>query len=285
MSNSPALSRWELSIRLRERRRVLGMDIKDLTRELAFSRNYWSAVENDRAVLSEEKLRRLLDLFEFDEHEGRQLLALRNTAKERDWTAQFSAVLSDDMKRFYGLEAGAQRVQAWESMHVTGLLQTEAYASATIRSDPGVTATRASQLVKVRLLRQERLRGADPLGLTAVMSEASLWQETGGRSVLRAQLKHLLEVSDEAPDTVEIRIVPFRATLGALGGATRFLFHFASPHLPTLAWQERMDATESVEEGEERFEQLSISNARALDLSLSREDSLALIKERMDALG
>lgn len=284
MTDAPALARWELSLRLRERRRNLGVDIKELTSELKFSRNYWSAVENDRAVLSAEKLHLLIDLFEFDHHEAKQLLALRDTARKRDWTSQFSAVLNDDMKRFYGLEGGAQRVQAWESMHVTGLLQTEDYARAIIASDPAVTATRAGQLVRVRMLRQHRLRTDDPLALTAVMSEASLWQETGGREVLRDQLLHLVEVSEELPGTVEVRIVPFRASLGGLGGATRFLLHFASPHLPILAWQERMDTSESVEEGHELYEHLAIANARALDLSLSREDSLALIKERMAAL-
>lgn len=284
VTEAPWLARWELSLRLRDRRKHLGMDIKTITNALEFSRNYWSAVENNRTVLSVEKLGLLIDLFEFEPHEAEKLLHLRDVARHREWVAQYSAVLSDDMKRFYGLEAGAQRIQAWESMLVTGLLQTEAYARATIKSDPGVTATRAEQLVQVRLRRQQRLRAHEPLELTAVMSEAALCQETGGADVLREQLHHLLQVADELADTVEIRIVPFKATLGAVGGATRFLFYFASPQLPTLAWQEQMDTTESVEEGQERFEQLSISNARALEMSLSRDDSLALIEARASAL-
>lgn len=281
---APWLARWELSLRLRDRRKLLGMDIKTLTSALEFSRNYWSAVENNRTVLSLEKLTVLIDLFEFEAHEAEQLLHLRDVARQREWVAQYSAVLNDDVKRFYGLEAGAQRVQSWESMLITGLLQTEDYARATIKSDPGVTATRAEQLVQVRLRRQQRLRGTDPLELTAVMSEAALCQETGGVDVLRDQLRHLLRVAEELIDTVEIRIVPFKATLGAVGGATRFVFHFASAQLPTLAWQEQMDTTVSVEEGQERFEQLRISNERALGMSLSREDSLALIAKRADDL-
>ncbi|MEL7156144.1 MAG: Scr1 family TA system antitoxin-like transcriptional regulator [Actinomycetota bacterium] len=284
VTESPWLARWELSLRLRDRRKHLGMDVKTITSALGFSRNYWSAVENNRTVLSVEKLGLLIDLFEFEPHEAEQLLHLRDIARHREWVAQYSAVLSDDMKRFYGLEAGAQRVEAWESMLITGLLQTEAYARATITSDPDVTANRAEQLVQVRLRRQLRLRGTDPVELLTVMSEAALWQANGGTEVLRQQLLHLLRVGEELRDTVEIRIVPFKATLGAVGGATRFIFHFSSPHLPTLAWQESMDGTESVEEGQERFQRFSVSNARALEMSLSREDSAALIAERADAL-
>ncbi len=277
---APWLARWELSLRLRDRRKNLGMDVKTITDSLGFSRNYWSAVENNRTVLSADKLELLIDLFELSPTEADQLIHLRDVARQREWVAQFSAVLSDDMKRFYGLEAGAQKVVAWESMLITGLLQTEDYARAIIQTDPGVTATRAEQLVQVRLRRQQRLRATEPLELTAVMSEAALCQETGGPAVLRNQLEHLLRIGEELSESVDIRIVPFRATLGALGGATRFLFHFASPRLPSLAWREHMDAIDGFEEGDERFEQLSISTSRALGLSLDREESLALIAER-----
>lgn len=278
-TTAPWLARWELSLELRDRRKNLGLDVKTITSSLGFSRNYWSAVENSRTVLSADKLESLVTLFELSAQEADHLRHLWDVARQREWVAQFP-VLSDEMKRFYGLEAGASKVVAWESMLITGLLQTEDYARATIRTDPGVTATSAEQLVQVRLRRQQRLRAIEPLELTAVMSEAALCQETGGRSVLRNQLRQLVRVAEELPDSVEIRIVPFRASLGAVGGATRHLFRFDSPRLPALAWQENMATIDGFEEGSERFEQLSISTSRALALSLDRDESLALIAER-----
>ncbi len=279
---SPAVARWELSLRLRRRASELGLEVAAITSALKFSRNYWSAVVNDRAVLTEEKLRTVIDLLDFGHEEADQLLALRDLAKERSWLNRYSAVITDDdVNRFYGLEMGAERVQAWESMLVTGLLQTEDYARAVIGTDPNVTATRATQLVQVRLLRQQRLRADQPLHLQAVMSEAALCQQTGGPEVLRDQLTHLHRMAEEL-EHVEIRIVPFTApTLGSLGGATRFVFHFASARLPALAWAEHTATMERAEEGDVRFEQMSISHARALDMSLGRDDSLALIKQRL----
>ncbi|MEM9889217.1 MAG: Scr1 family TA system antitoxin-like transcriptional regulator [Actinomycetota bacterium] len=283
-TTAPWLARWELSLQLRDRRKNLGMDVKTITSSLGFTRNYWSAVENNRTVLSTDKLESLVELFEFTPAEADHLRHLRDVARQREWVAQFSAVLGDEMKRFYGLEVGARKIVSWESMLITGLLQTEDYARSTILTDPGVTATRAEQLVQVRLRRQQRLRATEPLELTAVMSEAALCQETGGRPVLRNQLLHLVRMGEELAPSLEIRIVPFRASLGALGGATRHLFHFDSPHLPSMAWQEHMATIDSFEEGTERFEQLSISTSRALAMSLDRNDSLALIAERAAAL-
>ena len=59
---SPVVAGWELVLRLRERREQVGVEVKQVTQTLGFSRNYWSAVENERKILSEEALKKLLEL-------------------------------------------------------------------------------------------------------------------------------------------------------------------------------------------------------------------------------
>ena len=63
---------------MRERRQELGVDVKTITEVLGFSRDYWSAIDNDRKILAEEKLQMLLDQFEFDDDERKELLDLRD---------------------------------------------------------------------------------------------------------------------------------------------------------------------------------------------------------------
>ena len=92
-SPSPVVARWELVLRLRERRNQLDIDVKDITRELRFTRNYWSAIENERKIISAENLAKLAALLEFDDEETAQLLELRDIAKERGWWADYSALL------------------------------------------------------------------------------------------------------------------------------------------------------------------------------------------------
>jgi hypothetical protein len=59
----------------------------------------------------------------------------------------------------------------------------------------------------VRLTRQERLVSDSSLRLWAVLSEAVLLQQVGGPEVMRAQLEHLLTVS-ERPN-VTVQVLPF----------------------------------------------------------------------------
>src|SRR5262245_24904150 len=103
---SSTVATWELALRLRERRDRLGIEVETITEALGFTRNYWSAVENERRILAEEKLAALMELFEFDHDEQRELLALRESAKQRGWWAQFSGLFSDRLQRFFGLEHG-----------------------------------------------------------------------------------------------------------------------------------------------------------------------------------
>ena len=46
--SSPTVARRALALRLKERRRELGVNVKTITDQLGFTRNYWSAIENDR---------------------------------------------------------------------------------------------------------------------------------------------------------------------------------------------------------------------------------------------
>lgn len=280
---SPTVARWELGLRLRQRRQQLGMDVKTITKQLNFSRNYWSAVENDRKLLSEEKLNILLALLEFDDDEQKELLELREAAKQRGWWSDYSGRVSDEILRLYGLEHGAYAIRTFENLLIPGLLQTPDYARALISSDmANVRQVEVDQLVDVRLRRQERLVDEDPLQLTAIISEACLRQEIGGRDVLRAQLQHLIATVEQNPDTITVHVIPFSATAGGILGASTFhLIEFTSTRLPTLGWQETVTACDVVYDST-KVRALSVTHSQALQQGLSPGDSLELIQHHAD---
>ncbi|MFD5326690.1 Scr1 family TA system antitoxin-like transcriptional regulator [Streptomyces sp. NPDC127092] len=58
------------------------------------------------------------------------------------------------------------------------------------------------------MARQERLTASDPLHVWAVIAEGVLWQEVGGRDVMRAQLDHLVRAA-ELPDVGPYLILGF----------------------------------------------------------------------------
>lgn len=276
---SPTVARWELGLRLRQRREQLGTDVATITQRLNFSRNYWSAIENERKILSAEKLRTLLDLYEFDTDEQQELLELREAAKQRGWWSRYSGLFSDELLRLYGLEHGAYGIRTYESLLIPGWLQTEDYARALISSDlANIRQVEVDQRVAVRMRRQERLGGDDPLRLTAVVSEAALLQQVGGDHVLRQQLERVAEVIETSPETIQVHVIPFTATAGGVLGASTFhVIDFASAELPSLAWQETV-TSQTVIESETQVRDLGMTHTQAITQGLDQQESLELIR-------
>lgn len=281
---SPTVARWELATRLRKRRELVGVEVRTITQALDFSRNYWSAIENERKILSEESLLRLLDLFEFDSEERDELIALRAIAKERGWWARYSAILDDDLQRLLGLEDGAHSVHGYESLLIPGLLQTAEYARALMTPDVNIRRVEVEQLIEVRLRRQERLVEDSPLRLTELLSEAALRQEIGGAAALRRQLEHLTRMMEEHSETIEVRVIPFTTpACGLFGAATVHMIEFDNPRLQTVIWQETVTSW-GVLDDPSSVRDTSGAYSDAARRALSREDSLALIHQRIKEL-
>jgi transcriptional regulator with XRE-family HTH domain len=281
---SPTVASWELALRLRRRREQLAIDVQTITEALGFSRNYWSAVENERRVLAEDKLRAVLELFEFDAEERRELLALRDATKQRGWWTRYSALINEQIQRFYGLEHGAQAISSYSNLLMPGLLQAESYIRALLNSGlPTIRPVEVDQRVEVRLRRQQRLTGADPLQLSALISEAALVQRIGGPDILRDQLNYLIRVMDDYPH-VDLRVIPFSATGSGVFGASSFhLLDFASTQLPTLGWYEIVTKTDIIDD-EMQVRDLNLTFADAFRRAPSRQASLELIRQRLGEL-
>ncbi|NNH73902.1 helix-turn-helix domain-containing protein [Nocardia uniformis] len=274
---SPTVARWELVLRLRELREQHGFDSATFAKRVGFTPANWSHVEKGRRVLTVNTIGPVLELLDVDGEEREELLALLAASKERGWWAKSSALIGTELQRYYGMEYGAEAIRSYDSLVVPGLLQTEEYARALISADVMIRPVQVEQLVAVRIRRQQRLYGDDRPELTAVVSEATLRQQIGGPKVLRGQLEHLARLLEEL-DTVAVRVIPFTATAGAiLGGSSFHLLDFASPSLPTFGWAESAVFGGPVDDADQ-VRDLAFAYVRALDQSLSRSDSLDMIR-------
>ncbi|GAB3155433.1 helix-turn-helix transcriptional regulator [Amycolatopsis stemonae] len=275
---SPVVASWELALRLKRRREQLGVEVRTITETLGFTRNYWSAVENERKILSTESLSRIMGLFEFDAEEQEELLALRAAAKERGWWSRYPALFDNEIQRLFGLEQGARGIRDYENLLIPGLLQTADYAKGIIMPDVTMRAVEVDQRVEARLRRQFRLTDeTDPFTFTAVISEAALRQQIGGARVLRNQLGHLATLIEQLPDKLDVRVIPFTATAcGLFGGATVVLLDFDSPQLPTLAWQETV-TTWGIIDDATQVRNLTTTFQDAYRHALNTEETLRMI--------
>lgn len=282
---SPVVASWELALRLKQQRERLKIEVKAITDALGFSRNYWSAVENERRILSPEALIRVLDLFKFDKKERAELLALRIAAKERGWWSNYSDLFDADIQRLFGLEQGAQGVRGYESLLIPGLLQTSAYIRAIMLPAVTLPQVEVDERVEARLRRQARLEDPDdPFTLTAIISEAALRQQIGGREVLKQQLVHLADLIESHPRKLDVRVIPFTATAcGLFGAATVHLIDFESPRLPTLAWQESVTAWGVIDD-EVQVRDIAKTYQDAYEGALSQDESLHLVRAHIREL-
>ena len=100
------------------------------------------------------------------------------------------------MGRWMHVEAHATTLLWFELLLIPGLLQTEEYARAVLRTD---------DQVEVRLERQRVLTKEDPPVLVALIDESVLRRNIGGPDVMRGQLKHLEQMAKN--DNVIVQVV------------------------------------------------------------------------------
>jgi transcriptional regulator with XRE-family HTH domain len=208
-SRSPMVRRRRLAAELRRIRESSGMTVDQAGQALGWSKAKVSRYELARSGLKPAEVARLLDLYQVSGSHREQLLALAEEAAQRGWWEAFSDVLTEGHREFIGLEAEATSMLEWQINVVPGLLQTEQYARNILSGYHEVETTSplvVQRLVETRLIRQQLLTRDEPLELVTILDESVLYRQRGDRSVMRAQLLRLLDVS-ELPN-VTIRILP-----------------------------------------------------------------------------
>ncbi|WP_051047323.1 MULTISPECIES: helix-turn-helix domain-containing protein [Nocardia] len=282
---SPTVARWELFERLRRRQTDLGLIGTKIAKQLGYAPNYWYKIERDRMVLPEEKHLALLDLLEIDGDEREKLTELRALAKARGWWDEYAGLFNAEQTRLWGLEYGAEEISSFESLLIPGLLQTEDYARSLIAGDQVIVRRpEVRRRVQARMKRQERIGGADPVRFNVVICEAALHQQFGGIDVLRAQLERLVDIIT-THDTVQVLILPFTSSSGpTLGGSTFHILDFPGDQAAPLGWHESAVVAEVIEDTT-KIETLTAAFASAAQASLSREDSLARIRDVITQIG
>src|SRR6201996_4867195 len=187
--------RMLLGSQLRRFREAVGLTPEQAGYEIRASRSKISRLENGRVKLKSRDVTDLLTLYGVTDEDVRsKFIALAGQSSTPDWWARYSDVLPTWFEPYLGLEAAAATIRSFETQFVNGLFQTEDYARAVTRlGHKTVSAVEMERRVAVRLHRQDLLRRADPPRIWSVMDEAVLRRPIGGRAVIRAQFRHLIE--------------------------------------------------------------------------------------------
>ncbi|WP_046470683.1 helix-turn-helix domain-containing protein [Allosalinactinospora lopnorensis] len=177
-----------------------------------------------------------------DPQERATLLALVDCANVPGWWQKYEDLLPSWFDVYIGLEESASIIRTYELQFVPGLLQTEDYARAVIQLSHAAIAPTAEidRRVSMRMRRQRRLTGPEPLRFWAVVDEAALRRPYGPPKVMRAQIAHLIEMA--ALPNVTLQVIPFACGGHAAAGGPFSILRFASPQLPDVVYLEQLDS-------------------------------------------
>ncbi|MFS8203102.1 helix-turn-helix domain-containing protein [Streptomyces sp. CWNU-52B] len=202
----------QLGDELRRFREEAGVSMAEAAEALDCTKGKISRLENGHVPVRTPDLAALMHAYRVKDPETRDRLnaiALRANRRRREgWWHQYGSVLGDSYRDQIELEAICDSVRTYEVQLVPGLLQTAEYGRAvTVASRAWQTAEEIDQFVQVRLARQQRLMGDEPMELWAVLAEGVLRQHVGGPSVMHAQLEHLAAMAERPNITVQV--LPF----------------------------------------------------------------------------
>ncbi|MFF4550994.1 Scr1 family TA system antitoxin-like transcriptional regulator [Streptomyces sp. NPDC001406] len=171
-------------------------------------------------------------------------------------------------------EAQAAAIREYAPLLIPGLLQTRAYARAVNRAyDPTTPEETIEEWVEGRLERTRLLDHPTRPLLWAVLDEAALRRETGGRAVMADALRHVSDLARRSRAIVQV--LPFSA--GAHTSMEGALKLMEFEHAPPLVYFEGV-RTGRLEDDPATVAQLRFTFDLLVASALSREKSLALIE-------
>ncbi|MEO6083848.1 MAG: helix-turn-helix transcriptional regulator [Umezawaea sp.] len=202
----PTVRSRRLGTRLAAYRADKRMSGATVAEGLGIQQPHWSKIETGKAKLSPEQLRRAVELLGVPDDVAEQLEELRQRADEQGWWQEFGDLLSEPVEMLIELEASAERILGYDGAVMPGLLQVRRYAERIITaSAPHLRVGDIDRYLELRMRRQQRL--ADGMTLRAVVSEAAVRQQIGGREVYLEQLRHIVTVTQTM--NVSVQVVPF----------------------------------------------------------------------------
>ncbi|OEU87644.1 XRE family transcriptional regulator [Streptomyces abyssalis] len=166
------------------------------------------------------------------------------------------------------LEAEATTIYTFQAQVVHGLLQTEDYARAVLRS--AGPAETLEERVAARMARQRILAGGGSPLIWIILDEGVLHRPVGGPECMRTQLAHLLSCREAT--SVNVQVLPFAA--GAHHGLTGSFTLLTFEDAPHVTYSETYESNQlsvdpkAVAAGSFRYDHLQ---AAALSLDASAE--------------
>ncbi|MGH3408552.1 MAG: helix-turn-helix domain-containing protein [Streptosporangiaceae bacterium] len=267
-----------LGIQLRRLREARNITPEQAGYEIRASRSKISRVEHGRVGFKVRDIEDLLSLYGVtDERERHRMLVLAQQANNQGWWAKYDDIMPDWFESYVGLEQATSLIRTYELQFVPGLFQTEDYARAvTVLGHRSAPPSEIERRVGLRMQRQDLLATPDPPRIWAVIDESALRRPVGGRDVMRAQLRHLVEVADLP--RVTLQVMPFSQGGHPAAGGSFTIMRFAEPDLPDIVYIEQLTGALYLDRRDEADNYMEVMNRLSAEAE-TPADSTDLLAE------
>lgn len=171
-------------------------------------------------------------------------------------------------------EASARTLRWFELVAVPGLLQTEDYARAMLRTQVMATDEEVEEMVAARLARQAILSRDKPPMLWVILDEGVLRRPVGGTWVMKEQLRRLAEAARRP--CVVLEVIPLSA--GAHQGMSGNFVIAEFGTAPPIAYQDTAARGQIIEDAGD-IEAITVMWDTLKSEALPRSASLELVEE------
>jgi transcriptional regulator with XRE-family HTH domain len=239
--SGPTVRRLVVGAQLRRLREANGMTREAAGYAIRGSESKISRLELGRVSFKKRDITDLLKLYGLPEDDERaeSLVRLAEEANQPGWWHRYDEAITKWFETYLGLEEAANYIRTYENQFIPGLLQTEDYARAVVsigmQRAPGEDI---EPKVRLRMERQRILERAEPPVIWAVIDEAALRRPMSGRRVMKAQIRHLLDLMKRPNITVQV--VPFRQGGHAAESGAFTILRFEEKDLPDVVYLEQL---------------------------------------------
>jgi transcriptional regulator with XRE-family HTH domain len=208
-----------------------------------------------------------------------EIISMAFAPNDSNWVATTLPAQRQQLAAYVEIEATATRIVAVYQAMMPGLLQTDDYIRA-IMSAGGLLPDDVA--MRNFAIRVERRKVIDRPGLrefTALIGESALYQQIGGRDVLREQIRHLITMSRHPK--INLRIVPLATDWHPMLEGI-FVVLESEQSAPIVQLENRRSSLLLHEPADVESYEQAVSTV--LDLSLSQDDSRKLLARVLDRM-
>ncbi|MEV6791363.1 helix-turn-helix transcriptional regulator [Streptomyces sp. NPDC051320] len=206
--SAPTLRQRRLGAELRKLRQKAGLSSTEAASGLGVNQARISMIEAGRYPVGADRVRAMARSYACQDSALMDALAAMTGRRVRGWWEEYRDFLPPELLDIAELEHHAGELRVALAIHIPALLQTADHTRALLREAvPPFRPYEAEHWLTHRIKRQVVLHRERPVRYTAILHEAALHMQYGGPETARAQLAHLVELSEH--DHISIRVIPF----------------------------------------------------------------------------